>query len=48
MAFSSGFAEQFQLRSKTVEVFQDEGFGCETALLGLSEESLQELKKTSS
>ena len=40
-AFLSGFAEQFQLSSNTVEL---QAFDCETALLGQSEENLEDLE----
>ena len=44
MAFLSAFAEKFQLSSDTVKLLTEEAFDCKTAMLGLSEEHIQDLE----
>ena len=44
MDFLSALADQFQLSSNTIKILKEEAFDCETAVLGLSENNIQELE----
>ena len=44
MDFLSALADQFQLSSNTIKILKEEAFDCETAVLGLSENNIEELE----